>query len=123
MPVNRKYPLAALMAALRAYPLPKRRRIFIEYTLVAGKNDELDEARKLAKLLRDVPVKINLHPDERHRGVVPTRFRRWTECTLFQQVLIDEGYTCFVRKRRGDERGCGVRSARAARCEAACPRG
>ena len=39
MPINKKYPLAVLMEALRAYPLPKRRRITIEYTLVAGKND------------------------------------------------------------------------------------
>ena len=53
---------AELMAALSAYPLPRRRRIFIEYTLISGKNDELDEARKLARLLRDLPVKINLIP-------------------------------------------------------------
>ena len=39
MPINKKYPLPALMAALRAYPLPRRRRITIEYTLVAGRND------------------------------------------------------------------------------------
>jgi 23S rRNA (adenine2503-C2)-methyltransferase len=62
MPVNKKYPLAELMAGLRAYPLPKRRRIFIEYTLVAGKNDDLDEARKVSRLLRGLPVKINLIP-------------------------------------------------------------
>ena len=51
-----------LMEALRAYPLPQRRRITIEYTLVAGKNDTPDEARKLAKLLRGLPVKMNLIP-------------------------------------------------------------
>ena len=50
------------MAGLRAYPLPKRRRITIEYTLVAGKNDTKEEARKLVRLLRGLPVKINLIP-------------------------------------------------------------
>ena len=46
MPINKKYPLAELMQALRDYPLPQRRRITIEYTLVAGKNDTPDEARE-----------------------------------------------------------------------------
>ncbi len=62
MPINKKYPLAVLMDALRAYPLPRRRRITIEYTLVAGRNDAIAEARKLAKLLRGLPVKVNLIP-------------------------------------------------------------
>jgi 23S rRNA (adenine2503-C2)-methyltransferase len=102
MPVNKKYPLGELMAALRAYPLPKRRRIFIEYTLVAGKNDDLGEARKLARLLRDVPVKINLIPMNTI-DASPLRAPDMRGVYAFQQLLIDEGYTCFVRKRRGDD--------------------
>jgi 23S rRNA (adenine2503-C2)-methyltransferase len=102
MPVNKKYPLGELMAALRAYPLPKRRRIFIEYTLVAGKNDGLDEAKKLAKLLRDLPVKINLIPMN-PIDASPLRAPMMDGVYAFQQLLIDEGYTCFVRKRRGDD--------------------
>ena len=102
MPVNRKYPLAELLAALRAYPLPKRRRIFIEYTLVAGKNDDLEEARKVSRLLRGLPVKINLipmNPIETSTLGTPPMERVYA----FQQLLIDDGYTCFVRKRRGDD--------------------
>jgi 23S rRNA (adenine2503-C2)-methyltransferase len=102
MPVNRKYPLAELMAALRAYPLPKRRRIFIEYTLVAGKNDDLEEARRVSRLLRGLPVKINLipmNPIEASSLGTPPMERVYA----FQQLLIDDGYTCFVRKRRGDD--------------------
>lgn len=102
MPVNRKYPLGELMAALRAYPLPKRRRIFIEYTLVAGKNDDLEEARKVSRLLRGLPVKINLipmNPIEASSLGTPPMERVYA----FQQLLIDAGYTCFVRKRRGDD--------------------
>src|SRR5690606_33013501 len=62
MPINRKYPLERLMGALKAYPLTRRQRITIEYTLVSGKNDDPADARKLANLLRGVPVKINLIP-------------------------------------------------------------
>jgi 23S rRNA (adenine2503-C2)-methyltransferase len=102
MPVNRKYPLRELMAALRAYPLPKRRRITIEYTLVAGRNDDPAEARKLARLLRGLPVKINLIPmnpiDASTLGP-PDRAR----VEAFQEVLTNAGYSCFVRRRRGDD--------------------
>jgi 23S rRNA (adenine2503-C2)-methyltransferase len=102
MPINRRYPLAELMAVLRAYPLPKRRRITIEYTLVAGKNDDVPEARKLARLLRGLPVKINLipmNPIEASSLGPPTG----DGVAAFQRVLIDAGYSCFVRKRRGDD--------------------
>ncbi len=102
MPINRRYPLAELMAALRAYPLPKRRRITIEYTLVSGKNDDVPEAQKLARLLRRLPVKINLIPmnpiDASPLG--PPANER---VAAFQRVLIDAGYSCFLRRRRGDD--------------------
>ena len=108
MPINRKYPLAKLMDALRAYPLPRRRRITIEYTLVAGQNDTEAEARKVARLLRGLPVKINLIPMNpiATSDLGPTDF---TGVLRFQQTLCDAGYSCFIRRRRGDEVGaaCG----------------
>ena len=102
MPINRKYPLEKLMAALRAYPLPKRRRITIEYTLVAGRNDSKDEARKVARLLRDLPVKINLIPMNpiEDSALGPPNL---AGVLAFQQVLCDAGYSCFIRRRRGDD--------------------
>ena len=102
MPVNRRYPLAELMAALRAYPLPKRRRITVEYTLVHGKNDDLAEAKKLAKLLRGLRVKVNLIPMNRIEASAlgPPDLSR---VLAFQQVLCDAGLSCFVRRRRGDD--------------------
>ena len=62
MPINRKHNLADLMACLRRYPLAKRRRITIEYTLIADINDSLEHAEKMARLLRGIPVKVNLIP-------------------------------------------------------------
>lgn len=102
MPVNRKYPIEELLAALRRYPMPKRRRITIEYTLVAGQNDSLDDAGKLARLLRGIPVKVNLIPmnpiDASALG--PSD---WTTVDRFQQVLIDRGIATFVRRRKGSD--------------------
>jgi 23S rRNA (adenine2503-C2)-methyltransferase len=102
IPMNKKYPLRELMQALHAYPLPKRRRITIEYTLIDGVNDSLTQARELSLLLRGLPSKINLIPmnpisaSELHAP-------QSDSVRQFQQVLADAGYSCFVRTRRGDE--------------------
>jgi len=115
MPINRKYPLADLMAALRAYPLPKRRRITIEYTLVSGKNDSTEEASRLASLLRGMRVKINLIPmnpiDASTLGPPD-----WDRVYAFQQTLVSRGYSCFIRRQRGDDvaAACGQLALRGA---------
>ena len=102
MPINKKYPLDVLMKGLREYPLPPRRRITIEYTLVAGKNDDIGEAKKLAKLLRGLPVKVNLIPMNpiEASSLGPPDL---TNVLAFQRVLCDAGYSCFIRRRRGDD--------------------
>ena len=102
MPINKKYPLATLIEALRAYPLPPRRRITIEYTLVAGKNDDPAEAKKLVKLLRALPVKVNLIPMNpiAASSLGPPEMRG---VLGFQRILCDAGYSCFIRRRRGDD--------------------
>jgi 23S rRNA (adenine2503-C2)-methyltransferase len=100
MPINKKYPLAELLAALRRYPLPKRRRITIEYTLVQGQNDSLDDARALAQLMRGLRVKVNLIPmnpiDASALG--PSS---WATVDSFQQQLLEHGIATFVRRRKG----------------------
>lgn len=102
MPINRRYPIGELLAALRAYPLPKRRRITIEYTLVAGKNDSVEQAQKLAGVLRGLRVKVNLIPMNPIEASTlgPSLDGR---VFAFQRVLTDAGYSCFVRRRRGDD--------------------
>ncbi len=102
MPINKKYPLATLIDALRRYPLPRRRRITIEYTLVAGKNDSLADARKLSKLIFGLPVKINLIPMNpiEHSTLGPPDI---SGALAFQKLLCDDGYSCFIRRRRGDD--------------------
>jgi 23S rRNA (adenine2503-C2)-methyltransferase len=102
MPINKKYPIPVLMDALRAYPLPRRRRITIEYTLVSGRNDEPKQATALARLLRGIPVKVNLIPMNpiAASSLEPPQIRRVLD---FQKVLCDAGYSCFIRRQRGDD--------------------
>ena len=115
MPINKKYPIAELLKALREYPLASHRRITIEYTLVAGRNDSVDEAKKLAKLLRGLRVKVNLIPmnpiDASTLGP-PS----WDGVYAFQQALVDAGYSCFIRRQRGDDvaAACGQLALRGA---------
>ena len=124
MPINKKYPLAELMAALRAYPLPPHRRITIEYTLVAGKNDTREEAQKLVRLLARLPVKINLIP------MNPIEASTLGPPDLggvlaFQRVLVEAGFDCFVRRRRGDDvdAACGQLALLGAKAKVRVDRG
>jgi 23S rRNA (adenine2503-C2)-methyltransferase len=102
IPMNRKYPLRDLMQALRAYPLPKRRRITIEYTLIDSVNDSAVHARELSTLLRGIPSKINLIPMNPITGS-ELRAPKSDSVRQFQNILAEAGYSCFVRTRRGDE--------------------
>lgn len=62
MPIAGRYPLDELMAALKAWPLPPRRRLTLEYVLVAGINDQPEHARELVRLVSYIRCKINLIP-------------------------------------------------------------
>jgi 23S rRNA (adenine2503-C2)-methyltransferase len=102
VPVNRRYPLAELVAALARYPLGRRRRVTIEYALLDGQNDGPNEARALAKLLAGMAVKVNLipmNPIEHSRLGPPPASR----VAAFQRILLGAGLLCFVRRRRGDD--------------------
>jgi 23S rRNA (adenine2503-C2)-methyltransferase len=67
VPLNRRFPLRALLDTLRGQVrLTRRRPVFFEYTLVAGMNDSADDARRLAPLLRGIPAKLNVIAMNRH---------------------------------------------------------
>ncbi len=102
MPINRRYPLGELIPALRRYPLARRRRITIEYTLMDGVNDGDDQARALVRLLRGIPVKINLIP---MNPVAGTAFRppKRERVLGFQSVLRGADLSVFIRRTRGDD--------------------
>src|SRR5207247_9985994 len=62
MPVNKSWNLSALMEAVRKYPLTHRQRVFFEYVMLEGFNDDVADARRRARLLRGVKAKVNLIP-------------------------------------------------------------
>jgi 23S rRNA (adenine2503-C2)-methyltransferase len=105
VPVNKKYPIAMLLDSAKRYiaGLPDtHRKLTIEYTLIDQVNDRPEHAEELAKLLRDVPVKINLIPFNPFSLV---NYKRVSNNALrrFQQILIDEGYITTIRTTRGDD--------------------
>ena len=100
MPVNRRYPLARLMAACRQYPLAPRQRITFEYILIRDVNDSDQDARRLVKLLHGVKAKVNLiafneHPGAAFRAPTPERLE------AFQTLLLDHGLVAVRRASKG----------------------
>jgi len=100
MPVNRKWNIAALMQACRAFPLRQGRRITFEYVLLGGINDTDDDARRLVQLVRGLPAKVNLIPYNENPGLgfaepAPERVE------AFRDILDAGGITAPVRKNRG----------------------
>ena len=112
IPVNRRYPLAALMEACRDLPLQPRERVTFEYTLLRGVNDSVEDARALARLIRGVRCKVNLLPFNAS-PVLP--YERPDEAAVdrFARVLAAKGVTVTVRKSRGRdiEAACGLLAA------------
>jgi 23S rRNA (adenine2503-C2)-methyltransferase len=102
MPVNKRYPLNELLAACREFPMPKRKRIMFEYTLLKGINDSNEDARELARILREIPCKINLLPYN-ESPELPFESPRKERLLAFQKILIDAHYTVFIRNSRGTD--------------------
>lgn len=100
MPINRRYPLRELLAACRDYPLPGRRKITIEYVLIKGVNDSLEDAKRLVKLLSGIPTKINLIPFNEHGGC---SFRSPDQEAIdrFHSYLLAKHFTVITRSSRG----------------------
>ncbi len=112
MPINRRWPLADLLAACREFPVRNGRRITFEYVLLGGVNDSLEDARRLAQLLRGIPAKVNLIPYNANPGlpyVAPPAAR----VVEFQEVLAARHLTAVVRKNRGRDisAACGQLAA------------
>ena len=103
VPLNRKYPIAELMQACRDFVSEKHKRtVTFEYTLIDGVNDHPEQARKLVKLLRTVPSKLNLIPFNPFPG---TQYRCSSQekITRFQEIVMQGGLIATVRKTRGED--------------------
>jgi 23S rRNA (adenine2503-C2)-methyltransferase len=100
VPINKKYGVADIIAACKRFPLKKRSRITFEYVLLAGVNDQPEDARRLAKLLAGVKAKVNLIPLNAAAGIP---FERPSDEAIdrFARTLAERDVTVSVRKSRG----------------------
>jgi 23S rRNA (adenine2503-C2)-methyltransferase len=114
MPVNKKYPLEILLDACKKYPMPGRRLLTFEYILIDGINSSVQDAKRLAILLKGQRCKLNLIIFNEYPG---TSFKSPSQKTVeaFQQTLIDNHYTTMLRKSKGSDilAACGQLSGAA----------
>ena len=100
MPINKKYPLAALMKACREYPLRSWEYLMFEYVMLGGINDSLADAKRVVKLLAPLKAcKVNLIPW--NPGSLPFHESSPEVIDVFQKHLIERGIPTFVRHSRG----------------------
>lgn len=114
VPINRKYPIAELLDACRAYVATAlRRRVTFEYVMLAGVNDSEDDARRLVTLLRDIPSKVNLIPFNPFPG---TDYQTSSRAAIdrFRDIIIAGGIVTVTRKTRGEDidAACGQLAGR-----------
>ncbi|MGB8170329.1 MAG: 23S rRNA (adenine(2503)-C2)-methyltransferase, partial [Chthoniobacteraceae bacterium] len=112
VPVSRRWPLADLIAACRTYATTTGRRIFFEWTLIAGKNDSPAQARALATLIAGIDAHVNLIPLNPTAGYSGKTSESAAE---FQAVLRSAGIPSTVRQRRGIDVAAGCGQLRAER--------
>lgn len=108
LPINRRYPLAELIAAVREYIETTGRRVTFEYALINEINDTPEEAQKLAQLLKGLICHVNvipLNPTKNYNGKATTRQRALEFCAILEKA----GIPATVRMRRGIDiqAGCG----------------
>jgi 23S rRNA (adenine2503-C2)-methyltransferase len=120
VPINRRWPIEALLQALRDYPrLSNSERITFEYVMLDGVNDSDEDARRLVRLIRGIPAKINLIPFNEWPGA-PYRRSSWDRIERFADIVHKAGYASPIRTPRGEDimAACGQlksESQRAAR--------
>jgi len=102
MPINRRYPIEQLLDAVRRFPLKHRQRVTFEYVLLRGVTDAPEDALHLVKLLKGIRTKVNLIPFNEAEEL---SYRRPLDAAIerFQQVLIENNISAFVRKNRGND--------------------
>ena len=101
VPLNRKYPLAQLMAGIRAYPgLSNARRVTFEYVMLKGVNDSPAEARELVRLIDGIPAKVNLIPFNPWPGT-DYECSDWKTIEVFAAILNKAGFASPIRTPRG----------------------
>jgi len=101
MPINRKYPIALLLDTVRDYTRARgNKRVLIEYVMLAGVNDSLDDANRLCAMTADLGCTINLLPFNAYPGL-PFDRPADEAVTAFRAVLVAAGIITVVRESKG----------------------
>ena len=130
VPINKRWPIAELLDELRAYPkLSNSERITFEYVMLKGVNDSDEDARRLVKLIKGIPAKINLIPFNEWPGA-PYERSDWARIKAFSEIVYKAGYASPIRTPRGEDimAACGqlksaTERARKSRAEIAAETG
>ena len=102
MPINRRYSLKKILALCRIFPLRPRTRITFEYVMIAEINDSPQDAKRLLKILKDIPSKINLIPLNEAQEI-PFKRPSDEKIKRFQEILMEGGVTAIIRTSKGGE--------------------
>ena len=103
VPINKRWNIDELLGALRDYPrLSNSERITFEYVMLDGVNDSDDDARRLIRLIRGIPAKINLIPFNEWPGA-PYRRSSWDRIEAFADIIYKAGYASPIRTPRGED--------------------
>jgi 23S rRNA (adenine2503-C2)-methyltransferase len=100
MPINERFPIAELLDAVKAFPVGPRKKVTIEYVMLGGVTDTQDDMVRLAKMMRGLPVKINLIPYNDNAGLgFASPSRDWV--FVWQRYLNSQGLQAFIRWSKG----------------------
>jgi 23S rRNA (adenine2503-C2)-methyltransferase len=113
MPVNGRYPLKKILTLCKNFPLRPRTRITFEYVMVKEVNDSSQDAKKLLRILKGIPSKVNLIPLNEAPGI-PFKRPLEEKVKRFQEILMEGGLTAIVRTSKGAEisAACGQLQAK-----------
>jgi 23S rRNA (adenine2503-C2)-methyltransferase len=102
MPINRKYPIEAVMEAIRKLPPQRQKRVMFEYVMIKSVTDAPEDAETLSQLVRGMNVKVNLIPLNPAEEIP---FERPDDETVlrFHTILLGNGTVTFIRKNRGND--------------------
>lgn len=100
MPINERFPIAELLDAVKSFPVGPRKKVTMEYVLLGGINDTHDDMKRLAVLMRGLPVKVNLIPYNDNAGLgFDSPSREWV--FTWQRYLNSQGLQAFIRWSKG----------------------
>ena len=103
VPINKRWNIETLLQTLREYPkLSNSERITFEYVMLKGVNDSVEDARRLVKLIKGIPAKINLIPFNEWPGSAYQRSDR-KQIEAFAEIVYKAGYSSPIRRPRGED--------------------